>query len=272
MNTMDISEGQGDLIRIWYQEIPKNSDEYLFILRFSVMFNQSWNDSSNDVDHDKNLSDLRRQSTVELFLNKASILHLTLFRKTYEALKHHGFDRPPRPPPNSRYSRKVACIIHPDDEFKTERESAIALITQHHSKNSGAPSPVAASTQQAGTSSVGNTSLGSLSYNSSFIPPPALPTATAQAQASGTTTTSTLPVSSQDLIQNRALNQYNASIRQLMHTYSQLPLMNPTMAGALADPLVVPAPPAPPFSLSGPAPQFGIPIMLQSHLLPTTVP
>ena len=71
---------------------------------------------------------------------------------TYEALKHNGFDRPPHPPPNYRYSRKFAWIIYPGDEFQTERDSAIAIITEHHSKNPGAPSCVAALTQQAGTS------------------------------------------------------------------------------------------------------------------------
>ena len=28
MNTMETAEGQGDLIRTWYQEMPKNPDEY----------------------------------------------------------------------------------------------------------------------------------------------------------------------------------------------------------------------------------------------------
>ncbi len=269
---MEIPEAQGDLIRTWYQEMPTNPDDYRIMLRFSVMFNQFCNHSSNDVDLNKYLSDLRRQSTVDLFFNKASILHSNLFRITYEELKHHGFDGPPRPLPNSRYSRKVAWIIYPGVEFKTECKSAVALIAQHHSKNPVAPSSVAALTQQAGTSSVGITSQGLLSYNSSFIPPPIIPTATVQAQASRTPTTSSLPVSSQGLFQNNSLNQYNAAIRQLMHVYSQLQLTNPTMAGALPVPPVVPAPPAPPIKLSGSAHQFGIPIMPQSHPVPPIVP
>ncbi len=191
---------------------------------------------------------------------------------TYEAFKHSGFDRPPRPPPNSRYSRKVLWVIYLGDEFKTERVSAIALITQHHSNNPGAPSSVVGSTHEAGASSVGITSLGSLSYNSSFSPPPALPTATVQAQPSGTTTTSTLPDSSQNLFQNNALNQYNAAIRQLMHAYSQFQLTNPKMAGALPISPAVSAPPAPPMSLSGLASQFSIPVMSQSHPVPPMVP
>ncbi len=79
----------------------------------------------------------------------------------------------------------------------------------------------AASTPQAGPSSVGITSVGPLSYYLSFIPPPALPTATVLAHASGTPATSTLPVSSQDLFLNNAWNQYNVAIRQLMHAYSE---------------------------------------------------
>ncbi len=118
------------------------------MLRFSVMFNQFCNDHSNDVDHDKYLSDLRSQSTVDLFFNKASILHPSLSRMNYEALKHHGFNRLPQPPPFSHFSRKFAWIIYPGDEFKTECEFAIAPITQHHSKNLGEPFSVAASTQQ----------------------------------------------------------------------------------------------------------------------------
>ncbi len=115
MNTMDIPEGQGDLIRTWYQKMPTNSDEYRMMLRFSVLFNQFCNDGSNDVDHDKYLSDLRSQSTVDSFFKKASILHSNLLCMMYEALKHYWFDRSPRPPPNSNYSRKVAWIIYPDD-------------------------------------------------------------------------------------------------------------------------------------------------------------
>ncbi len=269
---MDIPEGQGDLIRTWHQEMPKNSDEYRIMLRISVMFNQFCNDSSNDVDHDKYLSDLRRQSIADLFFNKATILYPNLFRMTYEALKHHGFDKPPRPPSNSRYSRKVAWTIYPGDEFKAERESAIALVTQHYSKNIGAPSRGAASTQQVGTSSVGITSLDPLSYNSSCIPPSALPTANVQAQASGTPTTSTLPVYSQDKFQKNALNRYNATIRQLMHAYSQLQLTYPTMAEALPVPSVVRAPPATLISLSGSVPQFGAPTMPQFHPVPPIFP
>ena len=104
-----------------------------------------------------------------------------------------------------------------------------------------------------------------MSYNSSFIPTPVLPAPTVQSQASGNPNTYTLPVPSQDLFQNNALNQYNAPIRQLMHAYSQLQLTNLTMAGTLPVPPVVPAPPALPRSLSGPAPQFGIPTMPQPH-------
>ncbi len=169
------------MIRTWYQEMPKNPDEYLVMLRFFVLFNELCRDNSNDVDHHNYFSDLQRHSTVDLFFNKASILHPNLFRMTYETLKHHGFDRPRRPPPKFYYSRKVAWIIYPGDESKTERDSDIALITQHHSNNPGAPSSAATSAQQAGTFSVGITSLGLLSYNLSLIPPPALSTATIQA-------------------------------------------------------------------------------------------
>ncbi len=31
---MEISNGQGNLIRIWYQEVPKNPYEYRIMLRF----------------------------------------------------------------------------------------------------------------------------------------------------------------------------------------------------------------------------------------------
>ncbi len=122
----------------------------------------------------------------------------------------------------------------------TKRDSAIALITQHHLKNPVAPSSAAALNPQAAPSSVGITSVGTLSYNSSFIPTPAASTATVQALASDTTTTSRFPVYSKDLFQNNALNQYNATIRQLMNAYSQLQLTNPTTAGALPVSLVVP--------------------------------
>ncbi len=129
------------------------------------------------------------------FFNNASILHSILFRTTYEALKHHGFDRPPHSPLNSCYSRKLAWIIYPGDLLKTERDVAIALITLHHSSNPCASSFSAASTTQIGPSSVGITSLGPLSYDSPFILQPAIPTATVQARTSGTPTTSMLPVS-----------------------------------------------------------------------------
>ena len=89
MNRIDISESQDDLIRTCYQEMLKNPNEYRIMLRFSAMLNHFCNDS------------LRRQSTVDLFSNEASVLHPNLFRMPYEALKHHGFDRLPRPPPNS---------------------------------------------------------------------------------------------------------------------------------------------------------------------------
>ncbi len=158
MNTMEIPEGQDDLIRTWYQELPGNPDEYLIMLRFSVVFNQFCIDSSNDVDFNKYLSDFRKQSIVDLSFNKASILHPNLFRMTYEALKHHEFDRHPHPPANSRLSSRVTCIIYPGNKFKAERELAFALILQHHSKNPGAPSSDAASTQQPGPSSVARTS------------------------------------------------------------------------------------------------------------------
>ena len=111
------------------------------------MFNEFSSDSSNDVDHDKYLSDLWKRRTADLLFKKTSIQHPNLFRMAYETLKHHEFGRPPQPPPNSRYSRKIAWIIYPGDEFKTERDSAIAQITQHHSNNPSAPSSVAASTQ-----------------------------------------------------------------------------------------------------------------------------
>ena len=223
---METAEGQGDLIRTWYQEMPQDLDQYLVILQFSVIFHEFCSVCSSEFGHYKYFSHLRRQTTVGLFFKKAFILHLNLFRMTYEALKHHGFDRPPRPPSNSCYSRSVTCIIYPGDEFKTELESATDLIIQHHSKIPVAPSFVAASAQQAWTSSFGITSLGPLSHNSSFTLPPALPSAAVQTQASGTQTTSTLPVSSQDLFLNKDLNQFNAAIRQLMHGYSQLQLTN----------------------------------------------
>ena len=167
------------------------------------MFKEFRRDGSKDVDHDNYLSDLRRQSTVHVFFNKASILHPNLFRMTHESLKRHGFDRPPHPPLNSRYSRKVAWIICRGDEFKTE----LALITQHHSKNLGAPCSAAASTQKTAPSSFCITSPVSRSYNLSFNRISALPTATVQAQACKTLNTSKLPISSQDLFQNNALNQ-----------------------------------------------------------------
>ncbi len=242
------------------------------MLRFSVMFNEFCRDHRNDIDHDKYFSDLRKQSTVDLFFNKASILHSNLFRMTYEALKHHGFDRPRRPPPNSRYLRKVAWLVYPGNEFKAESDFFIALITQNHSNNPGALSSVAASTQQAGPFSVGITWLGTLSYKSSFTLSSALPTATVQAQASSAPTTSTLSVSSQYLFQNKALNQYNEAIRQLMDAYFQWQLTNPTMAGALRVPPMVPAAPAPPISFSGSASRFGILTMPQSHPVPPIVP
>ncbi len=245
--------------------MPKNPDEYLVMLRFSVTFNDFCDGSRNDVDHDKYFSDLRRLSTNDVFFNKASIPHPNLFRMMYKALKHHGFDRPPHPAPNSRYSRKVAWIIYPGVEFETEHDSAIALITKQNSKKCCALLSVATSTQQVGTSSIGITPLEPLSYNSSFIPPPALPTTAVQAQASGTPTTSTFLVSSQDRFQN------NPAIRQLMHAYYQLQLTNSIIAGALPVPPVVPTPPAPTISLSGPAPQFCIPTMLQSHSVPPIV-
>ncbi len=125
MNTMETPEGKGDLILSWHQEMRKNPDEYRIVLRFSIMFIQFYHDSSNGVDHNKYLSDLRRQSTVDKFFSKASILHPNIFRVTYKASNHHGFDRPLHRPPNSRYSRTVAWIIYPGDESKTEHDSAI---------------------------------------------------------------------------------------------------------------------------------------------------
>ncbi len=164
--------------------MPINPDNYLVTLCFSAIFNKFCSDSSNDFDHDRYLSDLFRQSTVDLFYKKASILHSNLFRMTYEALKQHGFDRPPHTPPNSRYSWKIAWIIYPGDDFKTERDFATVPIAQHRSKSPGAKSSTVPSTPQAGPSSVVIISLGFPSYNSSFLSPPALPTATDQAQAS----------------------------------------------------------------------------------------
>ncbi len=236
------------------------------------MFNEICNDSCNDINHDKHLSDLRRQNTFDLFFSRASILHPNLFRTTCEALKHHKFDRLLHPPANSRHSHKVSWMIYPGLDFKTEHDSAIDLITEHHSKNPGTLSSTAASTPQAGPSAVGITSLGSQSYNSSFIPPPDLPSATVQAQASGTLTTSALTLSAQDLFQNNALNQYNAAIRQLMRAYSQLQLTNPMTAGALPVPPVVPAQPALSISLSGPASQLGIPTIPLSNSVPPIIP
>ncbi len=57
-----------------------------------------------------------------------------------------------------------------------------------------------------------------------------------------------------------------------MHAYYQLQQTNPSMAEALPVPPVVSAHPLPPISLSEHAPQFGIPAMLQSRLVPPTVP
>ncbi len=88
MNTMHTQEGQGNLIRTWYHEIPKKPDEYRIMLRFSTMSINFRKSSSNDVDHNKYLSDLQRRSTVYRFLNEASILRSNLFRVTYEAVKH----------------------------------------------------------------------------------------------------------------------------------------------------------------------------------------
>ncbi len=103
---------------------------------------------------------------------------------TYEALKQHRFDRPLHTPHNSRYSWKIAWIIYPGDDFETERDFATVPIAQHRSKSPGANSSTVPSTPQAGPYSVVIISLGSSSYNSLFIFPPALPTATDQAQAS----------------------------------------------------------------------------------------
>ncbi len=102
MNTMEITEGQDDLIRTWYQDMPKNPDEYSIMLRFSTIVSQFCNDRSNDVDFNKYLSDLRRESTVDLFFNKGSIVYSNLFRVPYQVLKHYGFDRPLHPLPDSR--------------------------------------------------------------------------------------------------------------------------------------------------------------------------
>ncbi len=159
---METPEGQSDLIRTWYQVMLTNPDEYRVVLRFSVMFKEFCNDSSKDVDYDNYLADLRRQSGVDLFLNKASIVHPNPFRMTYEVLTHHGFEKPPHPPPNLCYSRKVMWLIYPGDQSKTERDSFCALISQHHSKNPGTASSSAVSTPQSGPSSVGISLLGSL--------------------------------------------------------------------------------------------------------------
>ncbi len=85
-------------------------------------------DGTNYDDHDKYLSDLRRQSTVAIFFNKASVLYPNLSHMAYEALKNHRFEGHLHPPPTSRYFRKVAWIIYAGDEFKAECDSAIALI------------------------------------------------------------------------------------------------------------------------------------------------
>ncbi len=89
----------------------------------------------------------------------------------YKALKHLGIDRPPQPPPDSRYYCNVAWIIYPGNDGKAECDSAIALILQHYSKNPCASSSTATSTPQSGPSSVDITSLVSLSCNASFTPP-----------------------------------------------------------------------------------------------------
>ena len=89
---------------------------------------------------------------------------------TSEALKHHELDRLPKQLLNSRYFGIFACLIYTADEFKTERDSTIALITEYHSKNLRAPSFAAASIQRAAPSSVSITSLGPLNHNShSFL-------------------------------------------------------------------------------------------------------
>ena len=147
------------------------------------------------MDHDKYVPDLRIQSTVLKFFNRASILHPNRFFVTYEVLKHQGFDRLPYPSPNSRYSRKAVWIIYPSDEVETESSSTIALIPQHLSNNLSAPSSAASSTTQAGPSSGCITSLRPLSYNSSLIAPLVLPTSTVRSQESGEPTKSTSPVS-----------------------------------------------------------------------------
>ncbi len=94
---------------------------------------------------------------------------------TYEASKHHGFDRSFHPPLNSRYPCKAASIIYPVNEFETESDSSIVLISLHNSNNPGAPSTATAPIASARPSQVGITSLGPLSYDRLFIPHPLIP-------------------------------------------------------------------------------------------------
>ena len=172
---------------------------------------------------------------MDTFFSTASALQPDLFRLTYGALKHCGFDRLLHPLPNSCYSREIVWVVYPGDEFMTEWDSAVALIAHYHSRKTGATSSATASIAQAGPSSVRTVSLGLLNYKSSFILPSALRTATVLAQSSSNLTTSTFPVSSQDPFMDKALQQYNAAIGSIwMHAHSQLQLRNPTMAGAPA--------------------------------------
>ncbi len=159
------------------------------MLQFSIKFEHFCNDSRNDVGYSKHLSDLRKHSAIDSFFHKAWIEYLDLFHVWLNALMQHLFERPSHPPPNSRYSLTAALPIFPGNGSKTEHDPAIALIAQHHSKNPGSPCSAVASIAQAGPYSGGNTSVRSLSYNSSFISLPELPTASVQAQTYSTPAT-----------------------------------------------------------------------------------
>ncbi len=58
------------------------------MLRFSVIINKFGNDNSNEFDHEKSLSHLPKQSTVDLFFNKASFLHPYVVRSALGSWVH----------------------------------------------------------------------------------------------------------------------------------------------------------------------------------------
>ena len=258
-----LDEDQSHLVRTWYHDLPSNEDEARVMFRFALLFHDFCTDKSDNADHDKYLANLRNHGEPDTFFNKAAVLHPTIFRITFELLKHHGFDRPPNPPSNYRYSRKVAWIIYPGDEFQTQRELAATLITQHHSRSSTSNPTSTAGNPAAGPSSSGMTSQGPLSYNSSFIPPPVTTPRTVPAQVSSVPFTSSVPMSSMPLLQQNALHQYHTAIRNLMNAYPQLQLVQPTTNEAqLVHPMILPGIPT----------QFGTPLPPQTHSIPQATP